>query len=137
MFHRISLFALAIPLLSSVAVTAVQETASEKDLKSLQGKWHVVSAKSPGGFNVGPDDNLFIIFEGNKLKVSKIDEKGEFRDGGTFSLDASKTPKAMDSITDVKLKIAGIYELTGDDLKICQSLSNEPRPTEFSSTAKN
>ena len=42
----------------------------------------------------------------------------------------------MDSIED-KIKVLGIYELKGDDLKICLSLANAPRPTEFSATAKN
>ena len=59
---------------------------------------------------------------------------------GTFSIDPSKKPKTID----VKFREGpekgntslGIYELDGDDLKLCLSVTTKERPTEFSAKPK-
>lgn len=60
-------------------------------------------------------------------------------DRGTFSIDPSKSPMAMD-ITGVEGPNAGrtipaVYEIEGDRLRICYALGGPPRPSGFGAAA--
>jgi uncharacterized protein (TIGR03067 family) len=64
---------------------------------------------------------------------------GEMSDEGTVKRDPGKSPKTMD-ITGKKGPNVGktflcIYELKGDDLRVCYDLSGKARPTEFGTKA--
>jgi uncharacterized protein (TIGR03067 family) len=57
-----------------------------------------------------------------------------------FVLDTSKTPHAIDYINlpaapHAGKTQAGIYEITGNTLKICMAAPGKPRPSEFASTS--
>jgi uncharacterized protein (TIGR03067 family) len=120
---------------ASLAVTvamAAQETANDKDKKALQGKWKVVSI-TRGPDILTPTDRYW-AFEGEIVKTNTAEKPVS----STFTIDAGKSPKAID----MKYKELGsrlcIYELKGDDLKLCLiDVSGAPRPKEFSSTDKN
>jgi uncharacterized protein (TIGR03067 family) len=60
--------------------------------------------------------------------------------GGTFVLDPGKKPKTIDiKFTEGPEKgntSLGIYELDGDTLKICLTITAKDRPTEFAAKAK-
>jgi uncharacterized protein (TIGR03067 family) len=49
---------------------------------------------------------------------------------GTYRLDPSKQPKEITSVADGKT-MAGIYQLDGDNLKICFAWFGEARPRDF------
>ena len=55
----------------------------------------------------------------------------------TFALDYSKTPHAVDYVnlegSNARKRQAGIFELKGDELKVCMSVPGQPRPADFSS----
>jgi len=75
-----------------------------------------------------------LTIEGNKhtVKVGKQTYKG------THKLDTTKSPKTID-ITDTEgpfkgKTVKGIYELKGDEFRICYSLPGKDRPKSF--TAK-
>jgi uncharacterized protein (TIGR03067 family) len=73
-----------------------------------------------------------LTFKGNTLhwKSNKDD------DTGTFTIDPTKKPKHID-ITAKGLNngmtVKAIYELNGDQLKICMDPTSQDRPKEFKS----
>jgi uncharacterized protein (TIGR03067 family) len=88
------------------------EHAARNDLEALQGVWVFVSGRRPAE----------LLVSGSHFTV-------RFRDGelymGTFELDATATPRAMDMrIDDGPVRHRGlttlcIYELAGDTLRWC------------------
>jgi uncharacterized protein (TIGR03067 family) len=72
-----------------------------------------------------------LIMKGDKYTV----QVGGQNDEGTVERDPSKSPKTMD-IKGTEGPNKGktflvIYELKGDDLRVCYDLSGKSRPTEF------
>jgi uncharacterized protein (TIGR03067 family) len=122
-------FALAF-VLATVALTALADDKSN-DAKALQGMWLAEKAELSGKpFKT----NFTLKFEGEKYEVAV-----ESLDKGTYKIDPAAKPKTID-ITGVEganagRKIAAIYELEGDTLRICYGLAGSPRPTEFKSPA--
>jgi uncharacterized protein (TIGR03067 family) len=108
---------------------------AKNDQKKLQGKWIVTSGVIDG--NKLPKDQVKgdLVFDKDKYAYTTGDEKG----GGTFKLDPSKKPKHMDSVpSDGPVQgqtVEEIYEIDGDNLKICIALPGTPRPTAFKSEA--
>jgi uncharacterized protein (TIGR03067 family) len=120
-------------LLMAAGIFATAGGAEEvDDLKALTGVWKPTEA------NLG--DNLIdplllekarVVYEGDKYTIS-IDEKVE---KGSFTLDAKKSPKTMDIFptqgdNNGKTFLA-VYELSGNKLTICYSLSPGTRPDSF------
>jgi uncharacterized protein (TIGR03067 family) len=150
MFRGVSLAALFLWLMSSLAVVAVQDSANDKDKNALKGEWEVVSYLVDGQ-EAKPTKagyKWYFYFDGDKIRH---EAESRSKDGtaidsiyaGTFTLDAAKAPKWIDlpgrkskgaNIYPNRPGAPGIYELKGDELKIC---AGAKRPTEFSSTEKN
>ena len=105
----------------------------KKDHDLLQGRW-VMAALEVNGKLV-PEERLrdaFLEIKGDKYITTTKNRSIETR----FTLDPSKKPKTIDMVfTDGEKKgkvHKGIYELTGDTLKICRGLeANQERPTEL------
>ncbi len=99
------------------------------DINDIQGTWQVTFVESEGEL-VMEDcvHELQHIFAGKALTqvVGKEEKNGEFK------LDPSTSPKAIDIIRKGKT-ILGIYELQGDDLRLCLTQDLQPRPTKFDS----
>ena len=72
-----------------------------------------------------------VAYEGDKYTIT-IGEKGEM---GTFTLDPKKTPKQMDifptSGDNNGKTLLAVYQLEGDKLTICYSLTPTVRPGEL------
>src|SRR5208282_3814127 len=102
MFRRVSLAALFLLLMSSLAVVAGQDSANDKDKKVLQGNWEFVSFLVEGQDSMPKKEagwNFFFRFDGDNIihdKWSK-DGSGEFFHNVQFTLDATKVPKWIDS----------------------------------------
>jgi uncharacterized protein (TIGR03067 family) len=126
---RLQLLAvLAVGLL--IAADAPKDDAA-KELKSLEGSWKLVSGESNG--ETIPDEALKasnLTVKGDKYTAKLGDQNHE----GTIKLDPTKKPKAMDA-TDGDNTVLGIYELKGDEFKICIAPPGKDRPTEFSAKA--
>lgn len=95
------------------------------DSDAIQGVWQRVASASP---------NYLLVIDGNRLTVQQDADQLEY---GTFTLDATATPKTINARFENGLGF-GIYELTGDTLRLCIS---EPgaaaaRPTQFQSFGK-
>jgi uncharacterized protein (TIGR03067 family) len=105
----------------------------EKELKKFQGTWTFESVEA-GGKKLPADQfkGITVTFEGDKYAVKKGDEVVE---AATQKLDPSRSPKTLDAkVTDGPNKgavILGIYEISGDTLKVCFDPEGKKRPTEF------
>ena len=107
----------------------------EKEVRKFQGTWTFESCEA-GGKNLSIDElkGLFLTFEGHKHTVKKGDEVIQV---GTQKLDPSKSPKTIDvTLTEGPNKgtvMLGIYEISGETLKVCFDAEGKKRPTEFKS----
>ena len=129
-------------LLSIVAalglfIAADKPRDSASDLQGLQGTWKLVSAMRDG--KPLAEDTVKktkIIFKNDTFRFPKSAEYATSR-AGTIKIDATKTPKQMDAISTNKEVMLGIYELSGDNYKVCFAPAGKPRPTEFGSDSAN
>lgn len=107
--------------------------AVEKELKKLQGTWTFESVEAGGKKSPGDAfKGMTVVFEADKYSVKMGDKVVE---AATMTLDPSKSPKTLDSkVTDGPNKgkvYLGIYEISGDALKVCFDPEGKKRPTEF------
>jgi uncharacterized protein (TIGR03067 family) len=114
-----------------------KEDAAKKELEALQGTWAVVSAVRDGKEILRDEfKDIRLSYTGAKATVRKGD-KVLFE--GTIRLDPTKKPKLLDStqLSDGEEKgktFLGIYELNGDNLKICSSTpAGKAAPADFGS----
>ena len=109
----------------------------EKELKKFQGTWTFQSVEA-GGKEVPAAEfkGITVTFEGDKYAVKKADEVIE---AATLKLDPSKSPKTLDVMVaegpNKGAVMLGIYEISGDTLKVCFDPEGKKRPTEFKTAA--
>jgi uncharacterized protein (TIGR03067 family) len=126
---------IAISIAATLTLAALgDENQPNKEAQKLQGSWKLVKFDTPP-VRRPPEDFVAksrLVFDNNKL-ITRIGT--DVAEETTFTIDGTKTPKWVDAVATVgplKGKIAkGIYELNGDDLKICIGLPGQQRPTEF------
>jgi uncharacterized protein (TIGR03067 family) len=122
---------LLVRLLVAPLVTAAPLPPITDDAKALQGTWTVVSFQA--GSDKLPDHRkpteLVVKDDTLTLKAEAKDE------GGTFKLNMAKKPKELDLTLkdgDSKPELAlFIYDLDGDNLKLCWRKPGGARPTAF------
>jgi uncharacterized protein (TIGR03067 family) len=112
---------------------ADKEDASAKDREAMQGDWACESLTRDG--MAFPDDDaqsLFRTVKGDSYVVSRFRTKAG---SGTFTLDATKTPKEIDIVPDgaKKVVIKGIYKIDKDELTICHAAPGAKRAAAFAS----
>jgi uncharacterized protein (TIGR03067 family) len=98
-----------------------------KELEQLRGSWQITKIEP-----LMPDPTR-MIFDGDKLTVVFADQQHK---NLTIMIDPAAKPAQMDSIEDLgkgeKVKTLGIYEVSGDTLRICVPRpSDGKRPAEF------
>jgi uncharacterized protein (TIGR03067 family) len=126
---RVQLLAvLAVGLL--VAAEAPKDDA-KNDLKKMEGSWKMVAGETDGNkVEEGDLKSSSLKIKGDKYEARLGDSTHE----GKLTLGASKKLKTMDA-TDGDNTVKGIYELKGDELKICIAPPGQDRPTEFGAKA--
>ncbi len=125
-----ALLVLAAGLLA--AADAPREDASKQDLQELQGTWTLASGEDDGKplpEALLKDSHLTFDRDQHTAKV------GDKTYRGTHKLDASTKPKAID-ITDTEgpfkdKTVRGIYELEGDEFRICYAVDGKDRPKQL------
>lgn len=99
---------------------------------STDGTWMAVTAEFAGEpFPEAITKMIKLVLEKDKYTV----EIGDRKDEGTVTRDLKSSPKTMDvkgtkGPNEGKTFLA-IYEIKGDEMKVCYDLSGESRPTEF------
>jgi uncharacterized protein (TIGR03067 family) len=122
-------------VLADGAVPGKAKADLQKELKKFAGSWTFESVVAGGKQEANAAFmQMTMTFEGDKHTV-KADDK--VVQAGIMRLDPTTTPKSIDvTFTDGPQKgavILGIYEISGDTLKVCFDLEGKTRPTEFSS----
>jgi len=123
---RLSL--LALPIALSLFACSADESAAA----SLAGTWAPQVAK------LGGADLPIAAFQGSNLILTE--DTYEFAgDQGTYTRVGSGKPAQMDILgqsgPNAGRTIQAIYQLTGDQLKVCYQLGEGARPTAFESPA--
>ena len=109
-------------------------SADEKDAKSLNGTWQVVSQWTDGKEDVIAKDggDTLVVLDGKYTIKQGDKEIGK----GTFTLDPKKTPMTIDNAMadgESKGKTAlGIYHVSGDEVKVSSAKPGDAdRPAGF------
>lgn len=102
------------------------------DHDRLQGKWVPVSASFRGKALAEQQlARLSIRLDGNRAELTDPDSGQTMT--GTFTVDASRSPKHIDLIApDGKERAPGIFEFDGERLKLATIDGDYARPTDFS-----
>lgn len=132
----------AFSLVALVAGTWLASAAStghgaDADKDELQGAWVATSMEINGKPAPAQEvERTRFIFKGEKLFVRHAKDGGQ-ADEGTFKADSKKSPRELD-ITLKKKTMHGIYEVKGDELKVCYETGEkrENRPTKFATNAE-
>jgi len=99
------------------------------DLDKLQGTWNVTSLEV-GGSEM-PAGGACIVVEGSRFQSLGMGAVYE----GTVSLNTRKKPKQIELLftagPENGNRSLGIYELDGDDWKLCLTVTGSTRPTQF------
>lgn len=120
------------PGLFALALLMARAEARQNEGDEVQGLW------KPAEADLGGRKLPEKVLEPLRLELSKGKYTltgAESPDSGTYTLDDSKKPKAMDvKGTDGPNKgktFPAIYEIDGDTLRICYDLAGKERPKEF------
>ncbi|MCC7085037.1 MAG: TIGR03067 domain-containing protein [Pirellulales bacterium] len=118
-----------------LAGTKVPENSVMKGADAFQGTWKLTAgevdgtALTPEQLKVGK-----LVIQGNRFSVT-LPEKGTAT--GTQKINATKSPKTIDVVDasgpNAGKKCLGIYEIKGDELRVCFAAAGKARPTEFAS----
>ena len=120
-------------VLAGLTVSAAEDAA--KDKQSIQGTWQVVSAIQEGK-EAAERNGWFFEITADKLTMKMAREMAE---GLTldYRLDPSATPKAIDTTHELDpgkpIVQKGIYELSGDTLKLHFEAAGKKPPATFDS----
>jgi uncharacterized protein (TIGR03067 family) len=116
------------------AAPAAEDTTPDTaaDLDRMQGDWMVASMKVNGlKHHQEEAESLFRTIKDGTFAVSRYTR---VISSGTFELDATQSPRAIDSSITNRPETAtllGIYEFDGDKLRICNAPPGKPRPKDF------
>lgn len=132
MFRTLTVAVVGLAFFALLLPPAFAEEESEKDLQKMAGDWTPVLMQLNG--KKQPEELL------KSIKLSIKGDKyntvvGKEKDEGTLKLDAAKEPREMDIVPGVgpnKGKLLPcIYEIKGDELRVCYGLNGTARPADF------
>src|SRR5439155_10659564 len=106
--------------------------AVKKDLEQLKGAW--IATSYVKDMKPAPEADLKMMklaIDGDQVSFTK----GKDLRKSTYKLDPTQKPKTVDIVMidgpDKGKMLQGIYEINGDEFKICLALLDKPRPKEF------
>jgi len=109
-----------------------KDDAVVRELKLLDGTWEVVSIVTDGQEVSRRADTGLYSLTLEKGKFAYKTRDGKVLDDGTFRVDPAAEPKAIDLSARGGMEVSGIYELKGDELKVCVG---KERPAKLTSEA--
>jgi uncharacterized protein (TIGR03067 family) len=123
-------------LLLAAAVARPQDEASKSDLKKMEGTWKVTLHEMEGKKTTDEENakaDVKLVIKASKYALSI---GGKEIAAGTIKLDASKKPSTIDALTTSGPQegktMQGIYEVKGDEMRVCFAQPGKERPTAFS-----
>ena len=123
----------------TIGRAGAQDDTAKKELKKLEGTWATVSIEAAGE-KVTDKDKIKtrkLTTKGDKYTLNVGDESVQ----GTIEINPTKKPKTIDvkpdSGSNKGKTLLGIYELDGDNLKICLAAPGKERPTAFATAPEN
>ena len=128
-----TLLVLALPLSAADAPAD-----AKNDLDKLQGAWSIAGGTYDGeDLNADVVAKLTVEIKGDQFAVKGDEEVVKEYTKITLKLSPSSSPKAIDfhvgQGSEKGADIEGIYEIKGDEFKICARIDAKERPTEFKS----
>jgi uncharacterized protein (TIGR03067 family) len=109
---------------------------AKKDQEKLQGTWETTVVQY-NGKDQADEIKLKLVFKGKEVKVEGNDEVQRDYGRFTYKIDPSTTPRAIDiTVAEGNQKdtvLEGIYELKGDELRMCVKVIGKERPAKFES----
>ena len=121
----------ALVLVATAAGAVADDKDAKGDLDQLQGQWKAM---------VGPNKDIpmTLFVKDKNVTFTVRNPEGEERTfKGEVKLDEKKSPKQVDWLkftapdgSEAEPNL-GIYELKGDELRVCNGGPGNPRPTEF------
>jgi uncharacterized protein (TIGR03067 family) len=122
-----------------LAADPAKEDAAKREREKLQGVWVLVAAELDGKKTFpkeGAKVSMRVEIKGERYALTAEAGKKKTSVGGAVKVNPSQKPKAVDFQYEQlgrKAPVEGIYELDGDNLKVCfQIIEGQPRPKEFS-----
>jgi uncharacterized protein (TIGR03067 family) len=132
--NRYALTVLITLALCAAVLSAAPQDAAQKELKRLEGTWEAVAAVVDGvkqELKKGKGHHL--VIRGDTYTLEHTDGKPFGK--GVLKVDPSKKPKAIDLLPaegkEEGKAIPCIYDLNGDELRLCVGRIGRPRPTNF------
>src|SRR5262245_32890999 len=123
-------------LCSFLAAAAAQTGEEKKLLDALQGEWTVAGLEY-NGKNMADKFKLVFVFKGNVASVEGDEAVRTEYAKLSFKFDPSTDPKCVDLTVlggiQKDATMEGIYELKGDELRLCVKVFGKDRPNEFKS----
>ena len=129
-------------LVAALALGLVAADKPDEAKAPLQGTWQTITSEMDG--EKQPEDEVKeykVVFAGDKLSILK---SGDVFMAGTYTVDAGEKPGHIDlklekneeNPADVGKTLAGIYEVDGDSLKWCFTISGgAERPKSFATSS--
>jgi uncharacterized protein (TIGR03067 family) len=119
-------------MMAAVVIVAPAGGAPPEDRDELRGTWKLVSSiREKEKVVPGDLERSELVFEGETYRI----KRGDTLEKGTYSLDASKAPKAIDVVPgegpNKGQTIKGIYKCEGKTLSACVGRPGKDRPTSF------
>jgi uncharacterized protein (TIGR03067 family) len=113
------------------------DEAAPKDLDAIQGTWETTAVHYDGRDLAADGLKLKLTFKGKEVSVDGDDEVKKDYGKFTVKLDPSTKPKCIDIVVVAGEQkdsvIEGIYELKGDELRLCARVVGKERPDKFAS----
>jgi uncharacterized protein (TIGR03067 family) len=107
-----------------------RDSVTDDDQAALQGNWRAEKVIEGGrDVSAGKAVSLKLEFKGKQIIAHEKDRD----EPAGFTLDPSKSPKVIHIKPKDAGAVEGIYELTGDTLKLCFARPGNGRPTKFAS----
>jgi uncharacterized protein (TIGR03067 family) len=124
-----------------IAATLVTATPTvqnaRSDLDQLQGHWAMVESTNDGKRTTEKQLKIERTIEGSNYTLVIQSDDGERVVTGTIKIDPKMNPKSIDATRtngpEKGKAMLGIYELKGDQQKVCFAPTGKARPTEFAS----
>jgi uncharacterized protein (TIGR03067 family) len=112
------------------------DDAAKKDQEKLQGTWETAAINYNGNEQAN-DIKLKLVFNGKEVRVEGSDEVEKDYAKFTYKLDPSTNPRAIDITVSAgnqkDTTLEGIYEVKGDELRLCVKVIGKERPAKFAS----